>query len=346
MKKKFDYVLFFALVGLALFSSFSLLGIDKKLFITQLIYFVVGFLFLFIFFKIGSNFFRLNCRFFYLTAVILILITFFFGETIRGSKRWLNFYFLNFQASEFLKMFFIIYLADYFKRQSSSLISFKKVFFSLIIFLPPVFLILKQPDLGSVLVYLLIYLSILFFSGLPVKYFIYLLLFFILIAPLSWSLLADYQKNRVLSFINPEFDPAGISYNLIQSVITVGAGRFLGHGLGRGTQSRFLFLPENTTDFAYASLVEQFGFIGGIVVIGLYIFIFYRLFKKTFNQPYYDYHFLFLVGVTIFLATQVFINIGMNLGIVPVAGIPLPLISYGGSSVVSTLMLFGLAMSI
>jgi len=163
------------------------------------------------------------------------------------------------------------------------------------------------------------------------------------VIPLGFTLLHNYQKARIFSFLNPEFDQQGTAYNMIQSVITVGSGKFLGRGLGLGTQSRLFFLPENHTDFAFASLVEQFGFVGGGLVIICYIIIFIILAKRL-VALFYDKEsdlkkaFLYTLGFTSYFTFQVIINIGMNLGIMPITGIALPIISYGGSSIVAAMI--------
>lgn len=349
MKKRFDFIIFFCLLTLAIFSIFTILGIKNALLHSQLLYFLIGFLGLFIFYRVGIRFFQLNKHFFYWLSVALLIFSFFWGESIRGSRRWIDLYFFNFQPSEFLKIFFVIYIADFFSEdiiKVDRILHLKRLFISFLIFIPPMFIVFKQPDLGSTIVYLLIYASVIFFARFPTKYFFYSAFFSISIAPLVWHFLAQYQRNRILSFIEPSIDPSGISYNLIQSIITIGSGGFLGRGLGQGTQSRFLFLPENTTDFAYASLVEQFGFFGGMIVILLYGIIAYRLIQKIQVSKKSSFNFLFVASVLIYLTAHVSINIGMNLGLLPIAGIPLLLISYGGSSIVTTMMLLGLAMSV
>lgn len=297
----------------------------------------------------GLNFFKLNSGFFCFIALILLLLTFFLGQEIRGSQRWLDFYFFKFQSSEFLKPFFIIYLADLLSNEWSkpiSILDFKKIFISFLFFLLPTTIVFKQPDLGNTAVLVAIYSSLLFFIGMPRRYFGYFFLFLFVSAPLLWKILADYQKERILSFINPQIDPKGISYNLIQSIITVGSGGLFGRGLGLGTQSRFSFLPENHTDFVFASLVEQFGFVGGVVVIFFYLVIIFQLIKKIFTYQKESFILLFLIGATAFLISQIFINIGMNFGILPITGTALPLISYGGSSIVSTMMILGLTLTL
>lgn len=350
MKKQFDFVIFFCLISLSLFSFFTILGSKNVFLKNQFFYFLAGFLCLFIFYRIGLRFFHLNTLFFYWLGISFLIFSFFFGESIRGSRRWIDFYFFNFQPSEFLKIFFIIYSAHFFSKnlvRSEPIVkNLKKLLMSFLIFIPPIFIVFKQPDLGSAIVYLLIYVSVIFFSRFPARYFFFSAFFFLSATPIIWHFLAEYQKNRIMSFIEPTSDPSGISYNLIQSIITIGSGGFFGRGLGQGTQSRFLFLPENVTDFAYASLVEQFGFIGGCIVIILYGIIAYRLIQKIHRNQKNSFHFLFLTSSLIYLITHIGINIGMNLGLLPIAGIPLLLISYGGSSIVSTMILLGLVMSI
>lgn len=344
MNKHFDFYIFFSILGLSLFSLFNIFGIEKQLFSNQLVYLIIGFIFFFIFWKVGISFFKFNSKLFYLIAVFLLVITYIIGFESRGSKRWIDLYFFNFQSSEFLKIFFILFLADIASKKDQ--FDLRSLLKSALIFVPPILLIFKQPDLGNAIIFFIIYMSIFFFNGLPISYFIKGFLALAALIPLSWHFLKQYQKNRILSFVNRDVDPSGVSYNLIQAIITVGSGGLFGKGLGLGTQSRFSFLPENHTDFAFASLVEQFGFVGGIVIISLFGIILYRLVRKAISNQHDNFAFLFLIGVITFFFAQVVINIGMNLGLFPVAGIALPLITYGGSSIITTFMLLGLAMSL
>ncbi len=343
MFEKIDVWIIISLIGLSLFSLFTILGIDRGLFFTQLVFFIVGFILFFVAVRIGVDFLRLNSLNFYIAFIIMLLITFFLGNIVRGSRRWIHFYFFNVQSSEFFRPFFILFLADLL---SSRMDSFKKAAVSFIIFFIPFAIILLQPDLGNALIYTGVYTSLLFLAGMPISYFINAGIAFLLVSPAAWFFLHGYQKQRIISFINPEEHARDLSYNLIQAIITVGSGAFFGRGLGLGTQSRFLFLPENHTDFAFASLVEQFGFVGGITVIILFAVILYRLLLKARKVKANRFQFLFIVGSILFLLIPVFFNIGMNLGLLPVAGVALPLISYGGSSIVSTLIMIGLALSI
>ena len=269
------------------------------------------------------------------------------GLEVRGSKRWLNFYFFNFQSSEFFKVFFVLFLTEILTVKNilaNSFINFIKIF---LYFLLPFIIIFKQPDLGNAMVYFFIFITLIMFSTVPKKYLGYLIGLIISFTPVGWFLMKDYQQARILSFISPHLDTQGTAYNMIQAVITIGSGMFFGRGLGLSTQSRLFFLPENTTDFAFASLVEQFGFFGGFFVLIFFTLIFIHLAKKTIYFYYQKSEddqkkFLYCLGILTYFVSQTIINLGMNMGIMPVTGIALPFISYGGSSVMAILL--GLAL--
>lgn len=328
---------------LSVFSFFNLLGIAKELISFQLIYFSIGVIVFIIIKRLGLSFFRSNSKFFYFLFITLLILTFFIGPEVKGSKRWIDLYFFNFQASEFFKIFFALFLADYFVKNKDEADQRKVFFGSLTYFLIPFLIIFKQPDLGNAIIYIFIYITLLLFSNISKKYIFYLIVFSIVILPLGWLTLKDYQKQRVTTFISPQVDLQGSSYNRFQSIITAGSGKFLGRGLGLGTQAKLSYLPENHTDFAFASLVEQFGFIGGASVIGLFFVIAYVLILKALNfynskDDYGKFSFLVVLGILSYLSFQVLINIGMNLGLLPIVGVVLPIISYGGSAFVAFLL--------
>ncbi|KKP61508.1 MAG: Rod shape-determining protein [Candidatus Roizmanbacteria bacterium GW2011_GWC2_34_23] len=337
----------FSLIFLSVFGLFNLLGLSQELFLRQLIYLFLGFLGYFIIKSIGSHFFRINNKFFYWFFITVLIVTFMVGLEVKGSKRWLNFYFFNFQGSEFFKVFFILFMAEILTIKnllSNSFLNFIKVF---LYFLIPFIIIFKQPDLGNAMIYFFIFFTLLIFSNFSKKYLGYLVGLIVTFTPVGWLIMKDYQKARILSFINPHLDVQGSAYNMIQSVITIGSGMFFGRGLGLGTQSRLFFLPENTTDFAFASLIEQFGFLGGFFVLIFFTIIIIYLVKKT---VYFYYQksevdqkkFLYCLGMLTYFVSQTIINLGMNMGIMPIAGITLPFISYGGSSVMALLIGFAL----
>lgn len=333
-------------IFLMIFGSFNLFGIDKTLFIRQFIYCLFGILVYFLVKSIGRHFFYVNSKFFYWVLIVILVITFVVGIEVKGSRRWLDFYFIRFQTSEFLKPFFVLFISRYLASENvftNNIGLFLKSFFYFFI---PFFIIFKQPDLGNSVTYLLIYVIIIMFSKIPKKYLSYFALVVSLFLPLSWFFLKEYQRVRVLSFINPHLDSQGTAYNMIQSIITIGSGKFLGRGLGLGTQSKLYFLPENTTDFAFAALVEQFGFFGGLMVIIFYSLLIYYVAKRTIKF-YFDKRedrskFLYCIGFLSYLSFQFFVNVGMNMGLLPVAGVALPFISYGGSSVLSLFIGFAL----
>ncbi len=326
---------------------FNLLGIRRELVINHVIFLLISLAAFWIVRRIGVQYFRLNSLFFYWLFIILLIATYVIGLEAKGSQRWINLYFFNFQASEFLKIFFILFMANFISSNRKLWNEFSFFLMTLFYFALPTVLIFKQPDLGSAMVYAAIYFTMIFFSGIPRKYLLYLMIIVTLLLPLGWVVLKDYQRNRIVSFFNPHVDQHDTSYNMTQAIITVGSGKFTGRGLGLGTQSRLYFLPENHTDFAFSSLVEQFGFIGGLSVIALYIWMGILLFRKILKCYYLAtvearFKFLMYIGFFAFMVFQMFVNIGMNLGILPITGITLPLISYGGSSQLTWMM--GIAM--
>lgn len=331
---------------LSLFGFFNILGIKQALIGREIIYIIVGIFAYFITKKISRHFIRDNAVLFYWFLIILLIITYIIGFEIKGSKRWIDLYFFNFQASEFLKIFFILFLASYLAKDAKYINSFAIFIKSLLYFLLPFLIIFKQPDLGNAMAFIFIYLMMILFSDLPKKYLINFIIFLVIILPFGWTWLKPYQKERIFSFLNPQIDQQGNAYNMIQAMITIGSGKFFGRGLGAGTQSRLLFLPENHTDFAFSSLVEQFGFIGGLTVLILYLVIIYALVKKALKFYYQKEsargEFLYLIGFITYFVFQITVNIGMNLGILPVVGVALPFISYGGSLLMALMVGFAL----
>lgn len=330
-------------IVLALFGLFTLAGIKPQLLQNQMIYLGIGAVVFVIIRMIGTPFFRVNSYLIYGIFILLLLGTIFFGEDIKGSRRWIDLYFFNFQTSEFFKVFYILILSDYLARSHRYLKEPVPFIVLLLSFLIPAGLIFLQPDLETAIFLAIIFLVITIFSAVPKNYLFTLIGTVMVLMPISWFFLAEYQQNRIMSFVNPQLDPQGTAYNMTQSIITIGSGQFMGRGLGEGKQSTLFFLPENHTDFAFASLVEQFGFLGGIVVLGLFFTIATLLILKIMhhmrglrsNNEENRFQFYFTIGFLTYFIFQVFVNIGMNLGILPISGTALPLISYGGSSLVT-----------
>jgi len=229
---------------LFLFGLFTLLGIKSSFFVTQLVFFAVG-IALFIFAKrLYLHFFKLNARFFYWFFVALLVLTFIIGIEAKGSRRWIDLYFFNFQASEFFKVFFILYFANYFSKNRLYEAQFPAFLRSLVIAGIPILIIFKQPDLATALTYIFMYTAILIFSQVPKTYLLKFTVAVTLILPLLFFSLRDYQKARIVGFLNPHLERLSTSYNMTQAIIAVGSGQLLGKGLGAGTQSELHFLPR------------------------------------------------------------------------------------------------------
>lgn len=279
---------------------------------------------------------------FYITVLFLLVIVFFIGIETRGVLRWIPLGPFTFQPSEFAKPILIVSLADFWAKNTPSWRNISK---SLLITLPISLLIFRQPDLGTAIALIFIWLTMLVASNISFAKLVTISLLGGALAPIGWFLLRSYQRERFLSFLSPSQDPQGVGYNVIQSTIAVGSGEIFGRGLGHGTQSRLRFLPEFRTDFIFASIAEELGLVGSLIVLGLYAAIFFfmiKILRKTSDRAGE----LIVIGVASMLFVQVIINIGMNAGILPITGITLPLLSYGGSSVISTLIALGLVDSV
>lgn len=277
----------------------------------------------------------------YLLIILMLFIVLILGIETRGSLRWIPLGIFNIQPSEFAKPVLILFLAKFWSENSPTWIN---IFKSFLWSTPIIFLIFRQPDLGSSLTIVAIWLGMLIAGRITFKKLIILLLISFMIMPVGWIFLQGYQKDRISSFLAPQLDPLGKGYNVIQSTIAVGSGQLLGRGLGRGTQSRLQFLPESRTDFIFAFIAEELGFLGSILILSLYLFLLYYCLRLAYLAGN-SFNFLVVLGVVSMLLFQATINIGMNIGILPITGITLPLISYGGSSMVATLISLGMVAS-
>lgn len=278
----------------------------------------------------------------YFFTIILLLAVFILGVETRGSIRWIPLGIFNIQPSEFAKPVLILILAKFW---AEKLPGWVNIFKSMLLTLPLFLLIFRQPDLGSAMTISAIWLGIFVASGVTFKKFIILLLIFLSTIPIGWLFLQDYQRQRIFGFLDPGGDPLGRGYNVIQSTIAVGSGELFGRGLGRGTQSRLQFLPEFRTDFIFASIAEEMGFLGSLIILSLYLYMLIY-FMNIGQRGISPFNFLLISGVFSMVLFQVFVNIGMNIGLLPITGITLPLISYGGSSLIATLISLGMAASV
>ena len=284
----------------------------------------------------------------YLTYILIagmLVWTINFGVTASGSQRWIDLYFINIQPSELMKIFIILCLAKYFHRMKLQHVnSFYAVITSLIIIFVPMSLVIIQPDLGTSLLISISGISVLWFAGLNHKYFFYSFLISIISLPFVISFLKPYQKLRVLTFLNPDRDPLGAGYQIIQSKIAVGSGGIWGKGFLKGTQSYLEFLPEKHTDFIFTLFSEEFGFFGSIILLFVYAIIIYRVIRiGSISRSYFAKLFCYSFGTSIFI--YIVINMSMVLGLLPIVGSPLPIMSYGGSSMMATMIGFGIVMS-
>lgn len=306
----------------------------------------------------GMLLFLLLCRIDYralkkmsfLMFVFLILIlasVLIFGSKIKGMQGWIKFPGgFGIQPVEIVKIAMIIILAKFFSRNFRKLNQFKYVAASLIITLIPVVLVLFQPDIGSALVVLSIWAGLVLSAGIKKKHILILLLLAFAAIFTGWKfMLKDYQKLRITAFLNPYSDPKGSGYNAIQSVISVGSGGIFGKGIGNGSQGRLNFLPERHTDFIFANIAEELGFAGSMFLLILYGILLFRIIKAALSASDNFAKFL-AIGVALMIFTHILENIGMNIGIMPITGIPLPLVSYGGSNLLATLSSLGLIESI
>ncbi len=286
-----------------------------------------------------------NAYLFYLVGIILLILVLFFGITASGSKRWINLYLLNLQPSELMKIAIIVCFARYYHRiQSADIQSLKFLLQPIILILIPCFLVIKQPDLGTSILIAGSGIAIIWLAGLNLKYFIYSGLVMLVSLPFVISILQPYQKSRILTFFNPDRDPLGAGYQIIQSKIAIGSGGMYGKGFLKGTQSYLEFLPEKHTDFIFTLFSEEFGFTGSIILLILYMLLIYRIIRIGFlNRSFFSKLYCFGFATSLFL--YVFVNVAMVLGLLPIVGAPLPIMSYGGSSMLSIMLGLAIAMS-
>ncbi len=338
-----DFSLLIPAVLLVAISLSTLFSIDILYFRQQALFLVVGVFLYFLFLSIDYKFFALYPKHLYAFIIIGFLIVLTFGTVVNGSKSWLEILGIRIQVEEFLKPFFIIVVAHFlaFTKYPNIL----KYPLSIMLTVPIFFLIMRQPDTGTALMYLASLVGMLLMYGFPIYYYIFSVICALLPMPIVYQFLRPYQRERLTTLFNLTADPSGSSYNAIQSLISIGSGGFFGKGLGEGTQSVLRFLPERQTDFIFASISEGLGFLGGLSIICLLFFLLYRIYKiaQRLDDPY---AYLIVIGIFFLLLTQTITNIGMNMGIMPIIGVTLPLVSYGGSSLITSFILLGIVSSI
>lgn len=352
--KKLDWILIIStlfLVGVGLLSIYSS-SIGRGDFLNfkkQIIFFGIGFFLMVLLSFFDWRALRENPYFIlvlYFLCIIFLIGLFFFAPEIRGIRGWYKLGPISFDPIELTKIVLIILLAKYFSTRHIEMYRLSHIILSGFYIVLPAVLVFCQPDLGSALILIVLWIGILIISGIKLRHFLILVLCGLLVLILTWSfLLRDYQKERILSFFGPQIEPLGVSWSQTQAKIAIGSGGIFGQGIGKGSQTQYGFLPEPHTDFIFAAIAEELGLIGVSFLFCLFIILIWRIMKIAILAQS-NFPRLFASGFSIILISQIFIHIGMNLGILPVIGLPLPLVSYGGSSLIATFIGLGIVQSI
>jgi rod shape determining protein RodA len=347
--RSFDFILVLCVLILGLVSNLSMFSTDGGEFLyhtkSHLIRFVVFFVLMLFLSFFSLRFWHSTAYLFYIVVLGFLIWASLYGVTASGSQRWINLYFINLQPSELMKIAIIVCFARFFHReQITSVSSFKNIIVSLAILVMPIVLVVSQPDLGTSILIAASGLIVLWLAGLNIRYFVYSGLILLVSFPFVISFLKPYQKLRILSFFNPDRDPLGAGYQIIQSKIAVGSGGLLGKGFLQGTQSYLEFLPEKHTDFIFTLFSEEQGFIGSVFLLIIYGILIYRIIKiGSISRSYFGRLFCYGFGSAIFI--YIAVNMSMVLGLLPIVGSPLPIMSYGGSSMLATMIGLSIVMS-
>ena len=344
-----DYILVLSVLILGIISMFAMYSTDGGEFKyhtkSHIIRFIVFFFMFFILSFIQIRVWHSTSYFIYVSFFILLLCVKYFGLTSSGSQRWLNFYFMNLQPSELMKIGLILFLAKYYHRVSIENINRLRFLFTPVVALiAPVLLVITQPDLGTSLLIAAGGIVVAWLAGVRAKFFGISFLAFLALLPLAISFLKPYQKSRILTFLNPDRDPLGAGYQIIQSKIAIGSGGLFGKGFLNGSQSYLDYLPEKHTDFIFTLFSEEFGFFGSISILLLYGIIISRIIRiGNITRSNFGKLYCYSFGSAFFV--YVIVNMGMVLGLLPIVGSPLPIMSYGGSSMMAIMLGLGIAMS-
>jgi len=394
--KNVDFVLIASLLALIVLGLITLYssshttldgGLGSNFFLKQLIWVIIGFVAIIIVFFMPNRWIFSSAYYLYGISLFFLILVIFFGKSGQGADRWLQVGPISFQPSEFAKLASILAIARYVSRDEVNLNTIKDFLFASLFIVIPFILIIRQPDLGTSMVFIAIALPMLYWAGLKLSnlfliampilimlasfnFFTFLLLMVILVAylffshrtklilisnfllniamglltPVLWNHLKPYQRNRIKIFLNPETDPRGAGYQIIQSKVAIGSGGGLGKGFMQGSQTQLRFLPEQHTDFIYAVIGEEFGFVGALTGLVLYFILLIRgvqiasLVKSKFNSTV-------AIGIVTLIAFHMIINIGMTVGLLPVTGLPLPFVSYGGSAMVTNMVMVGILLN-
>ena len=347
--RSFDYILLLCVMLIGLIGIFSMYSTDGG----EILYHTKNHALRFcIFFSMMIAISFINIRtwhalsyLFYFVTLLLLIWASFYGITASGSQRWINLYFINLQPSELMKIAIIAFFAKYYHRaQIHTMNKFTNIFVPIVILVLPTFLVITQPDLGTSILIAISGIIVLWLAGVNAKYFFYSFLLFIISAPFIISFLKPYQKLRILTFFDPDKDPLGAGYQIIQSKIAVGSGGLTGKGFLKGTQGYLEFLPEKHTDFIFTLYSEEFGFLGSLILLILYAILIFRIIRiGSLSRSFFAKIFCYGFGSAIFI--YITVNMSMVLGLLPIVGSPLPIMSYGGSSMLATMIGLGIVMS-
>jgi len=329
--------------GMATMNSFS--GVTD-FFQKQLLWVAISFLVLFLFSRIDFGFLKRSNILFSLYIFFLFLLTFLFiaGSTIKGATSWFDFGGFSFQPADAMKLIVILMLAKYYSRRHVEIKNPKHIIIPALYALLPFLLIFLQPDFGSAIIVFMIWFGVTLVSGISKKHLFAIILLGVTLFSVAWFfVLAPYQQDRITSFLNPYADIQGTGYNAYQSTIAVGSGQVFGKGLGYGTQSRLQFLPEYETDFIFAAFAEEWGFMGSFLILLLFGLVLWRILRIA-QVGSGNFEILFGMGVAIMFASHIIVNVGMNIGLMPITGITLPFMSYGGSHLLTEFAALGMLM--
>jgi len=344
-----DYVLILSILILGVISMFAMYSTDGGEFKyhtkSHILRFFVFFGMFLILSFVQIRFWHSTSYIFYIICFLLLIGVKYFGLTSSGSQRWLNFYFMNLQPSELMKVGLILFLAKYYHRVSLENVNkIRFLFLPIVVLIAPVLLVVMQPDLGTSLLIAAGGVIVAWLSGVRVKFFVYASIAFISLLPVAISFLKPYQKARILTFLNPDRDPLGAGYQIIQSKIAIGSGGIFGKGFLNGSQSYLDYLPEKHTDFIFTLFSEEFGFFGSLIILLIYTIIVLRIVKIG-NITRSNFGKLYCYSFATAFFVYVVVNMGMVLGLLPIVGSPLPIMSYGGSSMMAIMLGLGIVMS-
>jgi len=340
--KQIDFSIFIPVLVLVIISLSTLFSINPSFFRQQTVALSLALVAFFVFTKVDLRILSYSSKFIYIFIIIFLVLVLLFGIQVNNARSWFDIFGVRIQISEIVKPFFLIVIATFLSQKITKNI-YRFVGFAAIFF-PVFFLIARQPDLGTGIVFFSSVALLFILSGFPKRYLLATFLSAMLILPIVFLTLREYQKQRILTFFDITSDPTGASYNAIQSLISIGSGGVFGKGFGGGTQSLLRFLPEQHNDFIFATISEDLGFVGSVAVICLFSFLLYRIYKIAMNSKNYEYY--LCMGIFGIFFFQVLFNVGMNLGLMPVIGVTLPFVSHGGSSLLSSFIALGMVSNI